>query len=446
MKGTNQTLGNLPKSKIVDWQGVRVGVLGVVEADWLVTLSQISMDDVDYVDFCTAAKELALELRAAGADIVIALTHMRLPNDIILSNTVKEIDLILGGHDHDDVHIISTHDTHVIKSGCDFRMYSHIEVKIAEGKVKDVHCDLIRVDAAEKVDDEIALSVKTFNDELEGVMGRVIGHTTIELDSRFSAIRSGETNIGNYIADVMRDATRADCALYNSGTLRADKIIPQGQLTMRDLVSLLPMADPLSTIQLTGQQLLDALENGVSKYPALEGRFPQISGVTFAFDPTKSPRVLIESVFVNEERIDLTRNYVMVTKHYCYQGKDGYSSIAAGKLICGDIIDLRSCILENLRTLNVLNAFASGPRHRSSSMDRVIKKFKSLSKFNHGHRKSSLVHLEKLEERLAELPLGNSPTSLSPPLSPRSGAPPIPKYAIHPEIDGRIFCVNASKA
>lgn len=104
--------------------------------------------------------------------------------------------------------------------------------------------------------------------------------------------------MGNFVADVMRSSTGADVALLNGGTLRTDGIIPRGELKMKDLgawrvaagarsaaglmrpwptVGLLPMMDALVVLEVTGAQLLAALENGVSQYPKLEGRFAQVS-------------------------------------------------------------------------------------------------------------------------------------------------------------------------
>jgi len=74
----------------------------------------------------------------------------------------------------------------------------------------------------------------------------------------------------------MSTVTKCDLVLINSGTFRSDTIHKCGDFRLHDLMTILPINDTLVTIEVTGQQLLDALENGVSKYPSLEGRFPQV--------------------------------------------------------------------------------------------------------------------------------------------------------------------------
>ncbi|CAJ1452526.1 unnamed protein product, partial [Effrenium voratum] len=116
----------------------------------------------------------------------------------------------------------------------------------------------------------------------------------------------------------------ADVAVLNSGTIRADAIIEKGDIKVRDLVNLLPMLDELCLLQLTGAQLLNALENSVSQYPRLEGRFLQVSGVSFSFDAKKEPnkRILEGSVKpgarqlrrIGAEPLVMDKNYKVCTK------------------------------------------------------------------------------------------------------------------------------------
>ncbi|KZR99071.1 Uncharacterized protein APZ42_005223, partial [Daphnia magna] len=77
----------------------------------------------------------------------------------------------------------------------------------------------------------------------------------------------------NFICDVMVAATDSDLALLNSGTLRSDRIHPPGPFKKRDLSQILPMLNPLIVVEISGEDLLAALENGVCMYPKREGRF-----------------------------------------------------------------------------------------------------------------------------------------------------------------------------
>ena len=90
------------------------------------------------------------------------------------------------------------------------------------------------------------------------------------------------------------------------------------------------MIDPLVLLKCTGQQVLEALENGVSMYPKLEGRFPQVGGMSFAFDPEKpgGKRVSRDYVKIGDEYLDPKKVYRVVTKAYLAKGKDGYDVLA----------------------------------------------------------------------------------------------------------------------
>lgn len=107
-------------------------------------------------------------------------------------------------------------------------------------------------------------------------MEEPLGTTLVELDGRFSTVRRAESNLGNLVADVWRKAAGADIAILNGGSLRSDMIHPPGLMRVKDMVAVLPMVDETVVLEVTGEQVLRALENGVSAWPTLEGRFPQV--------------------------------------------------------------------------------------------------------------------------------------------------------------------------
>jgi 5''-nucleotidase/2'',3''-cyclic phosphodiesterase and related esterases len=88
---------------------------------------------------------------------------------------------------------------------------------------------------------------------MEGKMDEVLGSFSVPLDGRFESVRTGETNLGNWVCDVILASTGADLVVLNSGTLRSDQVHPAGNFTMRDLVTIIPMMDPLVVISVTGR-------------------------------------------------------------------------------------------------------------------------------------------------------------------------------------------------
>ena len=343
-KPTGKPLGNGREYHIIDTKvGVRVGVLGLVEWGWMETLTTISPEDLVYEDFCACANRVGKKLRQEeSCDVVIALTHMRWPNDEKLAlSGCGSVDLVLGGHDH-DYGVQAFGRVQVVKSGTDFRDFSIIymscsPVCVQEGAAEPSKC--VSVDHIERVtinpswpEDQHAVEVvQRFGKKVIADMARVIGETSVALEGRFEKIRGEETNLANFIADVVRAVYHCDAALFNAGTLRADSVIGPGNITLGDLRSILPMADETVVLRLSGSQLLEALENGVSKHGQGEGRWPCVSGITFEFDPRKPPmsRIQASSVHIGLDALNLNQYYTLATKQYLALSRS--SQRAAGR-------------------------------------------------------------------------------------------------------------------
>lgn len=88
---TGQPFASCEYSRVLIWNGVRVGIMGLIEKEWLATLPCVNPSAIRYVDFVEKARELAAELRSAGVDMVVALTHMRVPNDELLAREVSDL-------------------------------------------------------------------------------------------------------------------------------------------------------------------------------------------------------------------------------------------------------------------------------------------------------------------------------------------------------------------
>ncbi|XP_003390086.2 PREDICTED: 5'-nucleotidase-like isoform X2 [Amphimedon queenslandica] len=340
---TKRQLANGKKYVIITWNNIKVGILGLVEWEWLETLPTISTEEVVYTDFIESAREYIPILKNNGCELIIALTHMRTPNDLKLFNEVPEIQLILGGHDHEYDYQFNDDDTKnrlFVKSGSDFREFSEINIKMTQ----PITIELVKHTVTKKYeqDKELQCIVERFSVQVSNGLEEKIGEIGCPLDGRFSSIRSRETNLGNLITDIMRHCTSSDLALLNSGTLRSDTLHEPGDFKLKDLMSILPMIDSLVVMEIRGHQLLLALENGVGGYPRLEGRFPQVSGLSFTFNSRAAPRsrIIRTSVLINGEMMREDQVYKLCTKSYIAGGKDGYSVFKD----CNIIVDEESGI------------------------------------------------------------------------------------------------------
>eukprot|EP01120_Amphizonella_sp_Union-15-10_P013848 TRINITY_DN6532_c0_g1_i1.p1 TRINITY_DN6532_c0_g1~~TRINITY_DN6532_c0_g1_i1.p1 ORF type:complete len:504 (-),score=98.41 TRINITY_DN6532_c0_g1_i1:161-1672(-) len=313
---------NAARHVLTEWNGVKIGLLGLVEFEWLETLT-FDSSIFKFTDFISTGREEAKLLKSKGAQIVIALTHMRLPNDQLLAAQAEEIDLVLGGHDHFCA-LEHYGPRTLVKSGNDFRTLSKISIQIPkEGNPKiQVEQSDIKLDLKE--DPEMKAIVDGFSSALQSKLSSPIGKTTVQLDARAETLRTGESNIGNFVCDIIKSEFEADCTIINGGTIRSDDLYGPGVLTIKDLFNLFPFEDWILVIKVTGKDLRLALENGVSQYPKHEGRFPQVAGIKFEFDPMLPSGHRIVSVKIGDEDLQPEKEYKLATKSYMAEGKDGY--------------------------------------------------------------------------------------------------------------------------
>ncbi|KAF2359498.1 Calcineurin-like phosphoesterase domain ApaH type, partial [Trinorchestia longiramus] len=203
------------------WHGWTIGFVGLVEQEWLDTLATINIEQVTFTDYVEAGNKLAAQLRQQGCDYVIALTHMRTPNDVRLAENVDGIDLILGGHDH-VYELKQVNGKYIVKSGTDFRAFSHLLLELTEAGNVEITIEKVEVTGRFEPDPDVKEALAQYEDVVCGKMDEVLGNFSVDLDGRFSSIRTCETNLGNFICDVMLAACNADVAVLNSGTLRSD--------------------------------------------------------------------------------------------------------------------------------------------------------------------------------------------------------------------------------
>ena len=134
----------------------------------------------------------------------------------------------------------------------------------------------------------------------------------------------------------------ADAAIVNSGGIRGDRIYPAGPLTRRTLVALHPFGNVVCTLRVTGRTLLAALNHGVSKLPASNGAFPQVSGLTFTIDQRAAADRRAADVRVGGAPLDLAKRYTLAIPDYILKGGDGYTMFADAEVIvapeAGDLI------------------------------------------------------------------------------------------------------------
>ena len=338
---------------MVERDGYRIGFLGLVTTETSVISSP--GPDVAFAPEAEAGARLAEDLRTKGADIVIALTHQGLGADLELLRKVRAIDIVLGGHDH---LLLAHHDGRhaVMKAGSQGRHVGVLTLTIdrVEGRggatrVVWTPDFRLRSTAATQGDATLAAKVRDYQAGLDESLDVAIGETAVELSTLGFLRGSAETAFGNLLADAMREATGADIALTNGGGIRGDTVYPPGtKLTRKMVLTELPFGNKTVVLRLTGAQVRDALENGVSRAENPSGRFPQVSGLAFSFDTRRPPGERVTSVTVAGAPLEDGKAYTLATNSFLANGGDDYRVFragevlvdsASGSLMAGQLID-----------------------------------------------------------------------------------------------------------
>ncbi len=290
---------HLARTAIVESGGIRIGIFGIT----------IPVQGVAYVerfdDPVETARRLTADLRAQGAEVVVALTHLNFADDRRLLATLGDAgpDLIIGGHDHEKM-VLDEAGRKIVKADADARTAAVVRLTLGangtNGKLR-VDPDFRQLEGAEPGPDPDTLSLVgdwQAKHEQEfckaagsrpGCLGEVYGFTRTLLEAEENKIRSEETSLGDWVADQMVAAMKdcgAQIAFTNSGSLRLNQDLPAGtRLTRRHVEELFAYPSPLRLVRIDGATLQQALEHAVSFWPG-SGSWLQISGFAYEHDTT----------------------------------------------------------------------------------------------------------------------------------------------------------------
>jgi len=333
----NKPYGGAVATFIKQFDDVKVGYLGVLteETKILNTLE----GKIEIFPPAQAAAQAVAELKGQGADVIVALTHLTIAEDRELAK-IKDIDVVLGGHDHDPFTIYED-GVLIHKSGYDAHYLGAIDIDVStkigdKGAVTTVSPAGWRLihTADAQPDAEVAALVKGYTAQLDVEMGAVIGKTTTDLDSRHETVRTAESSMGNLIADALREALKADIGLMNGGGIRGDALHPAGSdITRKDILTEMPFGNVGVLVEIQGADLLAALEHGFSRVEEKAGRFPQVSGMAIAYNPKAEPGKRVIEAKVGEQAVDSNATYKVATIEYLLGGGDGYAALANSKTL-----------------------------------------------------------------------------------------------------------------
>ncbi|HRZ87366.1 MAG TPA: 5'-nucleotidase C-terminal domain-containing protein, partial [bacterium] len=277
---------------IKEINGVRVGVIGLM-TPYVRQLSRVEDPIRLRANIFACADEYAGWLRdVERVDIVIALTHIGIDLDRALVERVRGIDVICGGHSHtllqSGAEIVQPHSdgtqTVVVATGSRGGFLGRLDLQISGKRIVSHRWETIIIDETVPPDPQVAAQLDAFRKQIPAKA--LIGELACDVVATREAVRSGEANVGNLIADAMRERFNADIALINSGGIRAETVYPKGPVYTETILEWFPFENDVVLLQLTGREIRDVLELGVCEYEKRHGRFLQVSGMKYSFDPS----------------------------------------------------------------------------------------------------------------------------------------------------------------
>jgi len=317
--------GRIKPSILKDVNGVKVGIFGLTVPGDLTSnpAPLVIREDMPAIAAATVAN-----LRAAGAEVVLCLSHLGYLGDEALAQSVTGIDVIVGGHSH---YLFETPRTEkapdgrtvlILQAGAYWQHVGRLRFTVANGAFKLVDYRMLDVDEKVPAEPEVAAQVEALRPNQVAYWGDLFGTklgTAVRPLERTWDARSfrRDTPLGNLITDAYRNVTKTDVALTALG-LVAERIA-EGPVTGLDVFRAVSYGfDPdsglglqLVTCQITGANLLAMLELGVSQVEYADDLFPQASGLTFAYVRTRDPgkRVIPWTVFVNGRPLQPAKSY-----------------------------------------------------------------------------------------------------------------------------------------
>ncbi len=324
----------IEKSVVLEKAGEKIGIIGVtpINNDELASPGP----NITFVDPSPAIQAEVDKLTAEGINKIVLLSHSGYGVDNVIAINTTGIDVIVGGHSNTLLSNTSdraagpypdmVNGVAIVQAYAYGKYLGELNVTFDDaGKIVSTSGDPILLDASVEEDAGVKARVAELAQPLDEIRQKVVAEAASAIGGDRAVCRSQECSMGSLIADAMLERVKdqgIDVAIQNGGGIRAS--IDAGPITMGEVLTVLPFQNTLSTFEVTGEVLKAALENGVSQIEEGAGRFPQVAGMSYTFDPKAEAGSRITEVMVGGAPLDMAKVYGVVSNNYVRNGGDGY--------------------------------------------------------------------------------------------------------------------------
>lgn len=353
----------LIKSTVIERGGEKIGLIGLTPED----TDELSSpgDNITFSDPIAAVQAEVDKLTTNGVNKIIVLSHSGYEVDKAVAAGTTGVDVIVGGHSNT---LLSNSNekakgpyptmvgaTAIVQAYAYGKLLGELNVTFDDaGNIIEAKGEPLVLDGSVAEDVATKERVAELAIPLQELRDLIVAKSSGVINGNRDICRIEECPMGNLITDAMLARVKSQgilIAIQNSGGIRAS--IDAGDVTMGEILRVLPFQNTLSTFQVSGQVIMDALENGVSQVEDAKGRFPQVSGIKFSWDPSieagkgRIQKVLVETGDTWKE-IDLKAMYGVVANNYIRGGGDGYKMFRDAKNVYDFGPDLADVLVEYL--------------------------------------------------------------------------------------------------
>jgi len=328
----------------------KVGIFGLTTPETMTKANPKNVATLNFLaeqDMYDAAKKEINLLEKEGAEYIICVAHLGTdessePNrstDVI--ENVDGIDILIDAHSHSIIDGEKIKDTILSSAGTKL---SNAGVIILDSE--GIETKIISAEEYGALDEAVNLEIAKVAKDIDLQLSAVFAKTEVVLDgNKDPGVRTQETNLGDFAADAILWAARqatdgnVDAAITNGGGIRAS--IAKGDVTMKDMKTVFPFGNTISTVKITGSQLLEILEAASSSAPVALGAFPQVADLEFTIDSTvpyekgqqytdstyfapAKPGARVTNVKIGGKPLDLNKVYTIATNDFLAAGGDTY--------------------------------------------------------------------------------------------------------------------------
>ncbi len=299
---------------------VVIGVIGTIVEDLPDYLNKPQRDEIFAKPAAPIVDSLARIIDPL-TDLIVIISHSGLEADKKLAQELgSQVDVIIGAHSHTRLEeVVKVNRKLIVQTGSKLRNLGRLDLTVSADTVKNFSYQLIPLWTDEIEPDTLLLKdVNQYQQLIDQEYGRVIG----ELKTVWERSHDSESNIGNYIADCIRQFSESNFGLINSGGIRQN--LDKGPIKKFDIKNILPFSNSIAIFQVTGKEVMDLIRNNANASATSSNGILQVSGLSYEWKSEADGSVNILKATVNKKPIDPDKTYQGATVDFVIINAEKY--------------------------------------------------------------------------------------------------------------------------